>query len=359
MADDLFDGEEIRRAGGYPLLVRFFPGSPGKPLVVFFPGWAHLGRIAYGVPGCDPASFPAHWITRKGYPFLATSYPLDHPVYERPYPGFTLSDWGDTVAEVAREVIAENRLSGELIGISWSAAGQAMRPFNVACRRLGLQVRWHLGIEASPAMLLPPARTQGIERTARNMISLQGSHYAAFWSEIEAMSRMARSEILPRDLYLRAFVGDVPVGLLGTSEWFEDNQISRNVEKSMEDKDFFAFPDYPLCAMVSGSSASFAYHPIVDRSTWTFLLTRKIWHGLLERHPEIMSRLSEEKFALLLDLLDRIPERLHMRLPGNHFCFLGARNARAIADSLDQYGARIGDFQASLADLTGLDVAAL
>lgn len=359
MADDLFDGEEIRRAGGYPLLVRFFPGSPGKPLVVFFPGWAHLGRIAYGVPGCDPASFPAHWITRKGYPFLATSYPLDHPVYERPYPGFTLSDWGDTVAEVAREVIAENRLSGELIGISWSAAGQAMRPFNVACRRLGLQVRWHLGIEASPAMLLPPARTQGIERTARNMISLQGSHYAAFWSEIEAMSRMAGSEILPRDLYLRAFVGDVPVGLLGTSEWFEDNQISRNVEKSMEDKDFFAFADYPLLAMIAGTSPQFAYHSIVDRSTWSFLLIRKIYHGLFEGRSDVLSMLSGAKFELLLDLLHRMPERLHTWIPGNHFCFLGPKGGQAIADSIDRYSARIAELKAGLTDLTGIDVSTL
>lgn len=193
---------------------------------MFFPGWAHLGRIAYGAPGCDPTGFPAHWITRKGYPFLATSYPLDHPVFERPYPEFTLRDWGATVAEVARQVIAEHGLGNAVIGLSWSAAGQAMRPFKVACGQLGLGVLWHLGIEASPAMLLPPARVAGLARTARNMMSLKGSHYPVFWSEIKAMGRLAGREILSEEIYERAYFGDIPVALAGTTAWFGGDRVA-------------------------------------------------------------------------------------------------------------------------------------
>jgi hypothetical protein len=359
MAHGLFEGEEIRKVAGYPLLVRFFPGDPARPLIVFFPGWAHLGRIAYGAPGCDPADFPADWITRKGYPFLATSYPLDHPVFERPHPEFTLQDWGATVAEVARQVIAERGLGNELIGLSWSAAGQAMRPFKVACGQLGLRVLWHLGIEASPAMLLPPARVAGLAPTKRNMMSLKGSLYPAFWSEIEAMSRLAGHQILSEELYRRAFFGDIPVALAGTADWFDGDRVRRDVEKSMADKDFFTFADYPLVAMVSGSSPRFAYHPIVDRSTWSFLVTRKIFHGLLETHAAVLGELPGERFARLLDLLDRIPERLHARIPGNHFCFLGPSGGRAIADALEGFSGAIETIKAGLADLASVDASAL
>ena len=359
MTNQLSDGEEIRQARGYPLLVRFFPGNPAKPLVVFFPGWAHLGRIAYGALGCDPTSFPAHWISQKGYPFIATSHPLDHPVYDRPCPEFTLTDWGNTVADVARAFIVEHGLTNELIGISWSAAGQAIRPFNVACRRIGLRVRWHLAIEATPAMLLSPARTRGIERTARNMMSLKRSHYAVFWSEIEAMSRLCGREFLPEELYLKAFVGDIPVGLLGTTQWFEAARIGNDVDKSVADKDFFAFADYPLVAAVSGSSPEFAYHPIVDRSTWSFLVTHKIYHGLLEEHLGMIGELSSERFELLLDLLHQVPQRLHASVPGNHFCFLGPSGGQAVADSVDTFAGEIDALKASLVELTGIDASGL
>src|SRR3989304_1249466 len=103
----IYENEEIRIGNGFPSLVRFFQGNSTKPLVVFFPGWAHLGRISYGFPGCKKEHFLAHWLTEKGYPFLATSYPLDHAVYDRVYPEFTLTDWGKMAAEIVNQVIVE------------------------------------------------------------------------------------------------------------------------------------------------------------------------------------------------------------------------------------------------------------
>jgi len=76
----IFENEEIRLSNGFPSLLRFFKGDSQKPLVIFFPGWAHLGRISYGCPGCDERDFLAYWIVKKGYSFLATSYPIDHPL---------------------------------------------------------------------------------------------------------------------------------------------------------------------------------------------------------------------------------------------------------------------------------------
>lgn len=67
---ELYENEEIRLGKGYPSLVRFFNDNFEKPLVVFFPGWAHLGRISYGFPGSKEEHFLAKWITQNGYPFF-------------------------------------------------------------------------------------------------------------------------------------------------------------------------------------------------------------------------------------------------------------------------------------------------
>jgi len=85
-AKTLFDNEEIRFHNGFPSLGRFYKGNPEKPLIVFFPGWANLGRVFYGIPGSDERDFPVYWLVAKGYSVLAVSYPLDHPVYPEVYP---------------------------------------------------------------------------------------------------------------------------------------------------------------------------------------------------------------------------------------------------------------------------------
>jgi hypothetical protein len=171
---NLFDNEEIRYSGGYPSLVRFFEGDVSKPLVVFSPGWAHLGRISYGFPGSDEKNFLANWITKKGYPFLAVSYPIDHPVYDTVYPEFSLTDWGKMTAEIASVCISEYGLGNEIIGLSWSSAGQVIRPFNVACSSLGLEVFFHLGIEATPALTIPTDHTVRNEKNREQYDIAQG-----------------------------------------------------------------------------------------------------------------------------------------------------------------------------------------
>src|SRR3989304_2722742 len=218
----IYENEEIRIGNGFPSLVRFFQGNSTKPLVVFFPGWAHLGRISYDFPGCKKEHFLAHWLTQKGYPFLATSYPLDHAVYDRVYPEFTLTDWGEMAAEIVNLVIVENQLRKDVIGISWSAAGQVIRPFNVACKSLGINVLFHLGLETSPALLIPSDRIIGMKKTEKGTVSLKDSHYNLFWKEIEEQSQLNGEEVIPKENYLMDFLGDIPIALMETNECFEN-----------------------------------------------------------------------------------------------------------------------------------------
>ncbi len=344
----IYEDEEIRIANGFPSLVRFFRGSSTKPLVVFFPGWAHLGRISYGFPGCNKEHFIAQWINQKGYSFLATSYPLDHAVYDRVYPEFTLTDWGKMAAEITNQFILENALPKEVIGISWSAAGQVIRPFNVACKSLGINVLFHLGLEASPALLVTSDRTIGMKKTEKGMVSLRDSHYDLFWKEIEEQNELNREEFITKEKYFTDLLGDIPVALMGTNECFENGHFDTNIEKSFEDKNFFAFTEYPLIANISGNSRLAPYHPIVDKATWGFLITRKVYHDYFVKNQESLSKISDANFKELVEYVNDIPNRLHSSISGNHFLFVGRYGAQEIADYVEHFDKEIQESEQEL-----------
>jgi hypothetical protein len=349
--ENLFDNEEIRYGCGYPSLVRFFEGSGSKPLVVFTPGWAHLGRITYGFPGSDEKNFLAYWITKKGYPFLVVSYPIDHPVYDTVHPEFNLTDWGNMTAEIASVYISEYGLGNEIIGISWSASGQVIRPFNVACGSLGLEVLFHLGIEATPAITVPADRTVGMKKTGKNMISLEDSHYRLFWNEIEEENRLNGEEIISEDDYMKYFVGDIPVGLMGTYERFEDGKFKIDAEKSTEDKGFFNFSEYPLVAVIHGDSALAPYHPIVNRSTWAFLVTRKIYHDYFVKRQAEGFRISKNKLNEFVRYVRTLPDRLSENVSGNHFLFVGRKGARRFSDLLEKFDREIAEIKGEISNI--------
>ncbi len=347
----VFDNEEIRYGGGYPSLVRLFEGDSSKPLVVFSPGWAHLGRIAYGFPGSDEKNFLAYWITKKGYPFLVVSYPIDHPVYDTVYPEFSLTDWGNMTAEIASVCISEYGLGNEIIGISWSAAGQVIRPFNVACGSLGLEVLFHLGIEATPALTVPTDRTVGMKKTGKNMISLEDSHYGLFLKGLQEENSLNGEEIISEDDYLKYFVGDIPVGLMGTYEVFEGRKFKIDPEKSTEDKGFFNFSEYPLVPVISGNSALAPYHPIVDRSTWAFIVTRKIYHDYFVKRQTEGFRISESKLKEFVRYIDGLPDRMSKNIPGNHFLFVGRKGAQRVSDLLEKFDREIAGIKGEIANI--------
>jgi hypothetical protein len=333
----LYEGEEIRIGDGFPSLVRFFPGDVAKPLVVFFPGWAHLGRIGYGFPGCNKEHFLAYWINQKGYPFLGASYPIDHPIYSQVYPHFSMTNWGKMAAEIVGQFISERTLRGEIIGISWSAAGQVIRPFNVACSSLGIKVLFHIGLESTPALQIPSDRTIGMKKTEKGMVSLEDSHYGLFWKEIEEQNHLNSDDIIPKEVYLRDFLGDIPVALMGTNERYENGQFVVNIEKSFEDKNFFSFSEYPLVANISGDSKMAPYHPMVDKGTWGFLITRKVYHDYFVKNEGWISQASNSEFNEFVQYVSNLPNRLLKAIPGNHFLLIGRQGAQKIADYLEYF----------------------
>lgn len=350
LEENLFDNEEIRAARGFPSLISFFKGDPEKPLVVLFPGWAFLARIFYGAPGMDEKDFLTHWLLAEGYSVLAVSYPMDHPVYKEVFPGFTITDWGNLASDLAREFIDENGLISEVIALHWSASGQAVRPFNKASSENGLKVRFAVALEATPAIEVPEDRTRTLKKSSKNMISLEDFHYGLFLQEIQSQEELNGKTIISEKQYRELFFGDIPVGLTGTGEYFVNGRFVGDPGRASEDKRFFAFTEYPLVCVITGDSAKAPYHPIVDRSTWSFLNTRKIYHDLFASSNKNMSDSELNHFA---GYVNKLQERVFKQVRGNHFMFLGEFGAREVARNLEVLDREIFIIKEELSDFLG------
>ena len=124
---------------------------------------------------------------------------------------------------------------------------------------------------------------------------------------------------------------------MGTNEFFENGHFVTNIDKSLEDKNFFAFTEYPLIANISGNSRLAPYHPIVDKGAWGFLITRKIYHDYFVKNQESLSKISDAKFKELVEYVNDIPNRLIKAISGNHFLFVGKYGAQKIADYVEHF----------------------
>ena len=71
----------------------------------------------------DPKDFLAHWFKESGHPFLAVSYPIEHPVFEKVYPEFNNSDRAHQLIASARDILEQHNLGNKVILLLWSWAG--------------------------------------------------------------------------------------------------------------------------------------------------------------------------------------------------------------------------------------------
>lgn len=70
---ELFPGESLFTQNGIDSLIYLREGTPDSPLIVFLPGGAHLGRIAYGDPLSQRSNFLDYWLEQAGMGMLAIS----------------------------------------------------------------------------------------------------------------------------------------------------------------------------------------------------------------------------------------------------------------------------------------------
>lgn len=326
----LFPGESGVRRGAAPALEYFVAGRRDLPLLVFVPGVGHLARIAYGGhPGARPQDFLAHWLVQAGYNFLGLSYPLEtsEAAFRETCPAFDAATWGRQIAEAAAWHVERHGLPRRFVLLVWSMGGRSVYPAAVQARELGLEVQV-VALAATPGICGLSGGPQALP--------MAPSGYAALPQSLRAFWHAQLGEAIPAPIYLANYVGNGPVALTGRGEVFRDGRFVMDALAQAQLSGAFVVDGFPLVAAIANDDPLDARHALADAANWALLNS----NGLVGRQRS--RRLSRAAWERLLALSASLPGQLALRVPGNHFCFVGAAArgaALAVAEALRRLAA--------------------
>jgi hypothetical protein len=349
----IYAGEAVRRGGGYPALVKLEPGRIGQPLVVFVTGGGILARVAYGHPQGRAADYLAHWLGREGYPFLAISYPLDHPVFDAVYPAFSMRDWGEQTAEIVAQIVEEQGHAREVVVLAWSMAGRIAGPLTKALARRNIAIELFVAMAASSAL---PGLLPGLDqfRSSTRGLARVGDGFVSWLQQcLHGQNALAGHEILADDVFRMEFTGDFPINLVATALRYRDGIFVADLPADLADSGALDFTGFPPLAVMTHDSPLDPRHSLMDRAAWALYISQ----SLCERHlwPRASGFLSlpADAWQRIVELVRTAPEQLTVSLPGNHLFFLGEPGARATVAALSLLRGRARDLSSKLRQLAG------
>ncbi|MFC3908047.1 hypothetical protein ACFORL_03000 [Legionella dresdenensis] len=336
----LYPHERIMHAAGAESLVYFQSADKTKPMIIFIPGDGHLARIFYGYPQGNPADFLNYWIHKKGYPFLALSYPSDNQVFNRIYPAFTISQWGEQIAAIAKKIIDENKLTNKIIIAGWSMGGAVEQTVSQAAQKQGLEIELFIGLSAVPP--LPYVMQSGafdVNTKRINNLADRSKLFPLCFEMLTEQSKDNGHAIVSYDIYRSQFTGNIPAALAAEGYWFKQGQIRKNIPLVIEDSGIFDFATTPWIALIVDDSPTTAKISLIDPYAWSFLRAEMINKNYLQKIEP--SKLAPAQWQQLRTLVNNLPDYLKITVHGNHFFFVGEKGAKATADAIETLSGRV------------------
>ncbi|MDQ7251037.1 hypothetical protein [Dongia sedimenti] len=348
LEDGLMDGEALRHAGSVPALVYHRHGrDPSAPLMIFVPGGGHLARVAYGYPGGAPPDFLDHWLAAAGYGLLAASIPAGRPIAAHGHPGLTRNEWGEALAALAEDGLAQSNGRRSVVILAWSMAGGVIGHLTIALRARGIAVECVMPFSASSPLPRPVGShgvaecldEQGLWDVAGSTVF--GIERRVIWNdELRAIEASLGRSVLSAANYQRHMLTGTPVGLLRGG--------FARAARPKDDPDIAAFP---LAAPIIPTGQRDYRHALGDGAAWAYMNTQLI----LDRYEKAIAatgaRLTEAAWQRLSALVGALPTRLAARVPGGHFFFVGESGARATAAAIDDLLAQSRAILAALNEL--------
>lgn len=335
----VFSGEQLTRRAGAPALEYIVAGRKDLPLVVFVPGVGHLARIAYGVhEGARSEDFLAHWLTQAGYSFLGLSYPLETKaaIFEDHCPEFDTWTWGEQIAEAAAHHIERHGLPRRFVLLAWSMGGRSLYPAHVRSRELGLELQ-AVALAATPGLWGLIGGPQPLPMSPNGYLDIPQSLRTFWHAQI--------GEAIPAAEYHANYVGNGPVALAGRGEVFREGGFVMEPLAQAQQSGAFAVDEFPLVVAIANSDLIDARHALADAANWALLNANALVAWQRKR------RLSPGSWSRLLELSGSLPARLALRVPGNHFCFVGASAARTTALEVVEALQRLAAVESALASI--------
>lgn len=346
----LYENEQLIEAAGAQSLVYFKKGDAKKPLLIFIPGDSHLARIAYGYPQGQAKDFLAYWLNLRGYSFLALSYPTDNPIFSKTYPGFTIKQWGDQVAEIAKKIINENQLNNQIVVLAWSMGGSIEQSITIAAKKQNLNLLAFIGLAAVPP--LPYIMQSGPYSTGdmlKNGLADRKSLQAVFVDLLNKQSQYNQHEIIDPVMYKQEFLGNIPAGLSAEGYIFQDNKLVKNIPQTLKDSGVFDFANTPWIALIEDTSTDTAKISLIDPFSWDFMRAEMIYKNYLKSID--YSKLTRVNWQKIKELINELPKSLKIQVNGNHFFFVGEKGAQASANAIAVLINRVTQTKKTLCEL--------
>ena len=349
VSGDWVKGETLERSEGLPILTYLRVGDPGRPLVVFLPGGAHLARVSYGHPGARPDDFLAHWLVARGFSVLALSYPSDHPVFPAAHPELTVDRWAAAAAVLAKRIVVKHRLRAGVVLCGWSMAGRSVQPFAETARRVDLDLRCFVSLSAwAPLPGLALVRPDGEPLTSDGLWEAVPQNpptvLDGLYGQISAQAEAGRP-VMSREEYARHYLCRHSVGLRGEAQRWHGRASVLDVEAGIRETGAGRWAEFPVCAAIVPKGAQDARHALSDHLAWSAITAWALGWRLADA-----TALSDDAWAHLQARCQRLSTELVRFAPGNHFFFLGAAGAQRAARHVEELWQAAEDLRDLAAD---------
>ncbi|MGX9393909.1 hypothetical protein ACWX0K_25095 (plasmid) [Nitrobacteraceae bacterium UC4446_H13] len=334
----LYEGEEVGRAGGFPVMTYKHFVSLSAPLVVFVPGTAHTGRISYGGhQGYRPDDFLAYWFKELGYNFLAVSYPIEveKKLFSSVHPEFTVRDWGIQAAEAIIDHRRRYGLTGEVIIVAWSNGGRSVQTIGEACAGRGQPIELFVALDASPPIRRSASMEQQVSPNASGYAHNLHRYGPPWYKMVYEASIVAERPAMSEEVYLTEYTGEGPVNLQGYGlRYNKTGTFERNYWQEDLDTRGFDFGAMPMIGIVTSGAASDPRHSMTGSAVWGGFLV----HRLLEAElgdKSLLADLPSTTWRELCHVVRSAPATMTRRVNGNHFFLVGKSGAQEGAYHVD------------------------
>lgn len=336
---DLYAGEQLVEINKVQTLFKFIKGESNKPLIIFIPGAAHLARISYGFPLGKEDDFLSYWLHKKGYSFLGISYPTDNHVYTKLYPAFTIRDWGNQVATLAKKIITQNHLSNHVVIVAWSMGGNLETAVSEALNKSHINMDAFIGLSAVTPLSYLGQSIKGYKgnKMLPNELLDASVYFPFFFKFIEEQNTYNGHTIIPKEIYQKEFLGNFPVAIEAQGYQFMKGKFVYDVKKTLEDSSVLDFAHTPWIGLITDDSFSIPRIVLIDTSAWKFIRREMLFTQYITQ----ISIKNLDTFNAIKKLLTQIDETFSEKVHGNHFFFVGKKGARDTAQKIELIMQRI------------------
>lgn len=330
----LYAGEQLIEVNNIQTLFKYIQGDKDKPLIIFIPGAAHLARISYGFPGGKEEDFLSYWLHKKGYSFLGVSYPTDNACYSKIYPSFTIRDWGNQVAALTKIIIDKHNLSNHVVVLGWSMGGNVEESVAEALGMLHISIDSFIGLSAVTPISYIGQKIKGLKGNdmLSNQLLDERPFFNIFATLLETQNKYNGHEIIPKNIYLHNFLGNIPVALAGQGYHLAQNKFEFNIQYSIEDSGAFNYAHTPWIGLIANDSTEIPKITLIDPNAWDFIRSEMLYANYIS-HLDLNS--NPKKYAEIEQTLTQITQYFSETVHGNHFFFVGEKGARETAQKVE------------------------